>query len=241
VAPSRVTPSEPAVARYAIYVAPPAETALWRIACDWLGRDPEQPGEIAPQGISGVAPDRHAAMVAEARRYGFHGTLKPPFALADGIAADDLAVALEDFAAGRPGLPPIAMQVASIGGFLAVIPAQPAPALHDLADAAVEIFDRFRAPPSAAELARRRQKGLSPVQDANLARWGYPYVFEEFRFHMTLTERLAQPEREFVLSGLRRRFSAALEAPVHLEGLALFGEPAAGEPFRLLRRFRFAS
>lgn len=35
----------------------------------------------------------------------------------------------------------------------------------------------------AAGLARRRERPLSPQQEIYLARWGYPYVLEEFRFH----------------------------------------------------------
>jgi len=235
-----VIPSRVPLARYAIYAAPAADTALWRTACDWLGRDPERPDVLTRHGILGIPPDRHAAMVAEAGRYGFHGTLKPPFALAAGTEGSELEAAIEVFAAGYPAFPPIPMRVAAISGFLAVVPAQSAPALHALADATVATFDRFRAPPSAAELARRRRATLSPAQDANLVRWGYPYVFTEYRFHMTLTERLDPTEQETVLAGLRARFDTALASPVSLDGLVLFGEPAPGEPFRLLRRFQFA-
>ena len=67
---------------------------------------------------------------------------------------------------------------------------EPSAALQALADACVEQLDRFRAPPSDAELARRRRASLTPRQDAMLVRWGYPYVFDTWFFHMTLTRRL---------------------------------------------------
>ena len=51
----------------------------------------------------------------------------------------------------------------------------------------------FARPPGAAELERRRKAGLSAAQEKMLLRWGYPYVLDEFRFHLTLTGRL-QPE-----------------------------------------------
>jgi hypothetical protein len=41
-----------------------------------------------------------------------------------------------------------------------------------------------------------------------LDRWGYPYVMEEFRFHMTLTGRLDSTCRWGVVDMLRARFAA---------------------------------
>ncbi len=130
------------------------------------------------------------------------------------------------------------MAVSSLSGFLALIPDCPAPALLGFADRCVEAFDGFRAPPDAAELARRRRAGLTPAQEAHLQRWGYPYVFDQFRYHMTLTGRLAAPEREQIQCWLADHFGTATAAPVPLE-LALFEQPGRGLPFRLVRRYPF--
>jgi len=59
---------------------------------------------------------------------------------------------------------------------------------------------------AAAELARRRTLRLTAEQDAMLARWGYPYVLEDFRFHMTLTGSLPLPERNRALRLLCNKF-----------------------------------
>src|SRR5690606_25376449 len=123
------------------------------------------------------------------RHYGFHATLKAPFRLAPGVSPERLRAAVADFAARRPAFAVPAMKVSAIGGFLAVTLATPSPAMQALADAAVAELDAFRAPPTEAEIARRLQGGLTSQQEALLRRWGYPYVFEEFRFHMTLTGR----------------------------------------------------
>ena len=56
-----------------------------------------------------------------------------------------------------------------------------------LADAAVDAFEPFRAPPSPAERLRRNPDAMTPRQRALFERYGYPYVRELFRFHMTLT------------------------------------------------------
>jgi hypothetical protein len=87
------------------------------------------------------------------------------------------------------------LEVRRLGGFIAVVPTEPSAALADLAAATVAALDPFRAPPSEAELARRRKARLSDRQEALLMKWGYPYVMEEFRFHLTLTGRLDRRRR----------------------------------------------
>jgi putative phosphonate metabolism protein len=218
--------------RYALYAVPPADHPLQTVAAAWLAGETDGPA-LLPDGL-GLA--RWREITAEPRRYGFHGTLKPPFALAPGAHLDDLAAALALFAAARPPLEPVRLAVAALSGFLALIPSDPAPALSALADCCVDAFDRFRAPAGEAELARRRSAGLSPRQEAHLQRWGYPYVFDQFRYHMTLTGRLAEPERERIRARLAGRFAAAIAAPVPLE-VALFEEPGPNRPFRLVRRY----
>jgi len=217
--------------RYAVYFVPAADDPLWSFGTRWLGRDPETGAAYAQSA-------RHAAITEEPRRYGFHATLKPPFSLADGQTADALDAAIQAFARAQRPFNVARTKLAALGRFLAVVPAIDAPALHALADACVRDFDRFRAPSDAADLAKRRQKGLTARQDAYLVRWGYPYVFEEFRFHLTLTgpldpETLAQTQRELA--------SPLLEAPLAVREIALFEEPAAGAPFALKRRFALGS
>ena len=94
-----------------------------------------------------------------------------------------------------------------IGSFVALVPEEPGPALDRFAQACVQEFDRLRAPPSQAERARRLAAGLTPRQIENLDRWGYPYVFADFRFHMTLTGSLEASVRQRVLSLLRAEFA----------------------------------
>ena len=101
----------------------------------------------------------------------------------------------------------------------------------------VERLDRFRAPPDEGELTRRRRAGLTDRQEALLQRWGYPYVMEEFRFHLTLTDALEEAEREAVAKALAPAVAPFAQAPLRLDALALFGDPGGGAPFRLLRRF----
>lgn len=206
---------------------------MWAAGCAWLGRDPES-------GIAPPPPPEAQGLIDHAARYGFHATLKPPFALAAGANERALEAALDAFAAARQAAAMPALSVQTLHGFLALRPEGDAGALHRLADACVEVFDAFRRPPSEAELAMRRAGGLSRAQEANLDRWGYPYVFGEYRFHMTLTARLDDAARERLEAALTARFAPALAAPRRLSSIALFVEPEAGKPFRLRRRFAFA-
>jgi hypothetical protein len=72
-------------ARFAVYFAPAPGSDLETFGCGWLGRGLR--GEDLPQPlVTGVAPARLAEITRSPRHYGFHGTLKAPFALADGTA-----------------------------------------------------------------------------------------------------------------------------------------------------------
>jgi hypothetical protein len=178
-----------------------------------------------------------AAFTAEPRRYGLHATLKPPFALADGA---NLAALRADLAAFTAVAAPVALprlQLRRLDRFLALIPSAPCPALDDLAARCVMEFDRFRRPAAPAELARRRAAGLDPAEEAHLLRWGYPYVLDRFRFHVSLTGPLDSAEGDRLMAPLAALFEPAISQPIPLADIALFVEPEAGAPFRLLERF----
>ncbi|MBB4286990.1 DUF1045 domain-containing protein [Roseospira goensis] len=226
--------------RFALYFAPPEGSALDRLGSAWLGRDARSGAALDRPMVPGLDPARAETLTDSPRFYGFHGTLKAPFALRAGTTADDLMAAVETFAATRTGFDLPALMVAPLGGFVALVPSAPAPALDELAAACVETFDAFRAPPSADELARRRAAGLTAGEQALLERWGYPYVMDAFRFHMTLTGRIADDgERAAVIEALRALFGPAIAAPVPVDGLAVFHQPERAAPFRLIRRVPF--
>ncbi len=86
----------------------------------------------------------------------------------------------------------VLLAVVAHRGFTALRPAPPGEdeahkALRALAAAAVRFFSPLRTPPEAAEIARRMTGAISPRQVAYALEWGYPYIFEEYDFHITLT------------------------------------------------------
>ena len=222
--------------RYAIYWAPPQGSALAAIGEAWLGRSAE--GDRAPERptLPGFNAAEIETATAEPRRYGLHATLKPPFRLAAGKSAAELEAALDAFARRTEAVSAPALRMKRIGRFLALVPSGPSPALAALAEACVTAFDGFRAPPEAAELARRRAAGLTPSQGEHLARWGYPYVMEDFRFHVSVTGAVERSLADRLEPALGRLFAPVMEDALAIADLALFIEPAPGAPFQLARR-----
>jgi hypothetical protein len=171
------------------------------------------------------------------RRYGFHGTLKPPFALAPGCELDELRAALSRLAQTARAFSLPSLELTEIGHFLALVPSDPCDALTDLADTCVTELDEFRAPPSESELARRRASRLTERQSLLLQRWGYPYVLDEFRFHMTLTDSIADgTERRRAIQLLSEMFAPACREPMPVDELCLFEQPEPEAPFTILER-----
>jgi putative phosphonate metabolism protein len=222
-------------ARVALYYAPALDDPLWNRAADWLGRDPES-GAARPQPpLPGIA-----KITAEPRLYGFHATLTPPMALRDGITWDEVMLATRAIAATVPAFDLPALAVADLHGFLALRETTPCPALQALADACVAGADHLRAPPDEAELARRRRGGLSSAQEANLLRWGYPYVFAAWTFHMTLTGRLSAEEHTHIRPAAEAWFATALELRRRVTEICLFVQRGAGTPLVLAERVTLA-
>ena len=211
--------------RYAIYYTPAPETPLARFGAAWLGWD-SATGQPAPHQ---PAADLDLPRITETpRKYGFHGTIKPPFRLAPGTDAAALETALRAFCAAHAPVTLSALVPRALGRFVALVPDGPAPDLAQLAAAAVQTLDPFRAPPTEAELAKRRAARLSPSQEANLTRWGYPYVLDAFRFHLTLTGRLETATRQSVLGHLQAALQDMPLSPYLIDALTLLGEGPDG-------------
>ncbi|AHY55055.1 DUF1045 domain-containing protein [Bradyrhizobium japonicum] len=226
--------------RYAIYFAAGADSAVSRFGAELLGYDVYTGDEVPfPADASRVAPDWRD-VTADPRKYGFHGTLKAPMALAPGRTEAELVAACAAFAGKARPMPSIRPVVDSISGFIAVIPTEPVGALQQLAADCVREFDDFRAPMTAEDRARRRPDKLTERQRDYLDRWGYPYVMEEFRFHMTLTGRLDAERRGPILEMLRARFAALDLETLAIDRIALFKQDDARTRFRFVGEWALA-
>jgi putative phosphonate metabolism protein len=219
--------------RIALYYAPGTDDPLHQRASAWLGRDAVSGAEIPQPAIAGVD---IAEVTADARGYGFHATLKPPFRVQGDIQA--ALQTAQDFAARTAAftLPPL--QITDLDGFLALREAEPCPPLQALADGAVTALDPHRAPATEAEIARRKPEKLSPRQREYLEAWGYPYVFAEWRFHMTLTRRLTPAEKTIILPAVTDALGDAPAIARTVTDICIFAQAAPGAPFTILERLK---
>lgn len=216
--------------RYALYFTPDGQFA--DLGASWLGWDLRTRTSLPHPDIADVD---LAAATQRPRKYGFHGTLKPPFALAEGVTANVLLSQAERLAAELAPIEMDGLEVAKMGQFLALRPVGDTADLAQLAARIVTELDPCRAAPSAQELQRRRTHRLSDAQESNLQRWGYPYVLDQFRFHMTLTGLLAAADRETLNRAAQEHFKPYLNQPFRVEAISLVGEGTGGM-FSLIRR-----
>ena len=228
----------PNQSRYALYLAPPAESELWRFGCDVIGRDALTGASrdgFAPEGFT---PGAWREMTSDPRRYGFHATLKAPFRLRldldhaeliDSVA--EFAQRFEPFDAGE--LSVCALAMGEKRAFVALRPHGGLKDLRSFAGSVVRSLDRLRA---FRDGERREPARLTPRQAYYLDAWGYPYVLDEFRPHFTLTNAIAEADR--VARLLQQEFRLRAPSPaLRVDALTLFKESEPGGEFRILRRF----
>ncbi|MBO9465265.1 DUF1045 domain-containing protein [Tropicibacter sp. R15_0] len=215
--------------RFGIFYLPP-NGALAAFGAQWLGWDVETG---TPRDLPDVAEIDDITMTP--RKYGFHGTLKPPFVLAAGTDLDGLKSALTTLCATQEPVSVQGLELAQLGRFMALVPFGDTADLAALAARLVQELDRFRAPASEAELARRRKANLSPAQEAHLLKWGYPYVLDQFKFHLTLTGKLSKQQARIASEALQRLLPD-LPQPFEIKEVGLVGERPDGR-FETIQRY----
>lgn len=224
--------------RYAIYFAPAVGSPWWEFGTRWLGRDERTDQPRDAPALQGIDAELQARITAVPRRYGFHATLKAPFRLHVGCAPVELTHRVRGLARalGPVDLGPLAPR--PLAGFASLQPVAAPPALGELAAACVLQLDDLRAPLSEEEMARRGTAALDERAQYLLRHFGYPYVLDRFRFHFTLSGAveadLAQRLCEAIAEPVRRLND---EAPLVLDRLCLFAEPAPGRALLRLADF----
>ncbi len=216
--------------RHAIYYVPDPSSALHELGSYWLGRD------VFSNATLPQPDDRLTGFNMDACRYGFHGTLKPPFRMKENVSIDAFESALRNLANQHESFSIGPLELRMIDRFLALVPADENVELSHLAADCVQQLDNFRTPPGEAEMRKRRAAGLTVTQDALLQRWGYPYVLEEFRFHLTLTSRLSAEDAEWIHPLAQSHFKTVIGRPLQIDAITHMVEPDNGEDFLVRQR-----
>jgi Protein of unknown function (DUF1045) len=221
--------------RYAVYFAPHGDTELWRFGSSIVGRDAETGRDCAaPQGLSRAFPDWRA-LTAAPRLYGFHATLKAPLRLANGTDEQDLLAAVAQVVRRIRPFELGHLQIRALQNFVALVPTSAPAQLADLESRLVQALDAYRGHVGKLDRGWRKPEALTARQRQHLEDWGYPFVLDEYHFHMPLTgplkvDQLKQAER--LLSKLHAPISGSIE----VDSVAVFRQSSPVEPFKVIAR-----
>lgn len=222
--------------RFAVYYSPFQSSALHDLGSKWLGYD-AYTGQTLDQPGDGVL----KGQTEQAGRYGFHATLKAPFHLKPGTKAEDVTACMTATAQKVRAVVISRLVLRPIDGFLALVPETQGDDVQELAAEFVRAFDHLRALPDDAELGRRNSAAMTPRQRDYLLNWGYPYVFDEFRFHMTLTQKISEQDMPEFLELAQNHFHQVLNQPLKISVLTIFVEAEPGAYFRVSESFPLAA
>lgn len=229
--------------RFAIYIAPNPDSP-WSVQANrWLGRDAANEHTLPQIKIPTIPAERLRQLTQDAAYYGFHATLKAPFALLDDASENNLSQMAKIFAAEQAAIHIPNLRVQQMADFLALCPIHANHEINALAMRCVRYFDPLRAPPDAAYLTKRRRAGLSERQEVLLQRWGYPYTEEEFRFHITLSGSLKDCDQSTItqmqLAAENHFLQTLKNAPFIADALCIFKQDSPDKPFICWRRYPF--
>ncbi len=229
-----------AIYRHAAYYAPPQHARLAQLGAQWLGRCAQSKSAVPQPDFPHISAAALREYTAAAARYGWHATLKAPFALQSGLEIAAIPAAFKALAQTQKTLtlPPLTLR--NMGDYLALVPDGPSGALQDLAFECVRALHPLAKPLSDEQIAQRRRTPLTPAQDTMLLQWGYPFVGDAFQWHMTLTgslQGLAQSEVHKLWEAAMDWFGPVLNDPIELDAICWFVEPVAGGDFYEAQRF----
>lgn len=209
--------------RYAVFYTPTGDLAAFGAA--WLGWDSAEGCAVPHFDVTGLDVEK---VTATPRKYGLHGTLKAPIKLPQGADLTQLQRAAGDFATRHSAFEVGEFELRHDSGFVALRPKNDPVQLRNFAAATVKTFDPFRAPLSDADIARRRKASLSARQNQQMLDWGYPYVFNDFRFHLTLSGPLPQNEAAMVITALQPHLALVMPKPLVMDAITLMGQDRNG-------------
>ena len=226
--------------RYAIYYCPAQTSSLWQFGSAVLGYDSSRAVTVPYPETELVTAEQFASWAERPGRYGFHATLKAPFHLRPGISEAELKEHVRELSTTLSRVALGHLDVTSIGAFVALTAASPNPELSRLASKCVDHLEPIRTPLSQADLERRMATQLSTRQIELLEFYGYPFVHDEFRFHMTLTGPLKSTERCMALEVLKTLYTP-VDQPTTIDAITLARQDHPTAKFVVSGRYPFAA
>jgi len=176
-------------------------------------------------------------IVLEPQHYGFHATLRPPFQPTENADREAISGLVSTLAASLTPVTIPSLVLRRISRCFALVPAEPHSGLNTLAAACVRTFEPMRKPLDKGEFTRRRHSNLTDRQLRLLARWGYPYVMEEYLFHLTLTGPINGEDVSVARQALESHFAPLLQRSMRIDALSLVYQPNRDANFRRIGLF----
>jgi len=224
-------------ARYALSYVPEQGSPLADFGRSWLGRDIDTAEQHEQPEIEGISKARLQELTHWRRSDGLHGVLKPPFQLNEGSSFNGLMDTAHLFAKFLDKVEIPQLEVNIIGKFIALTPTI---ASRQLAGACVRVFEGYRQPIRIDMDQRYRHDKLTVYQKRMLKHWGYPYVMEEFRFFIPLTDRIEDDEeRERVTAAITKLSKPVIKQPLSIRELTVIGQISRQDPMRIVTRIPF--
>lgn len=225
--------------RFALYFTPASSSLLYQIASNWLQYDAYK-GNSLESSISKNKPlndGGYENYIQNASKYGFHATLKPPFRLKENHTQEQLIQEVSNFCKNNQAIACGKLQLTTLGSFIALVLEKPCPQLNKLAQQYVETFEPFRAELNKQELKKRNPEELTKRQQVLFKQWGYPYVDDEYRFHLTLTDSMSTEQLPVVKKHLQELLSPALDSGLRVDTVHLFYQENSKSRFKIIRSF----
>ena len=221
--------------RYAIYYAPPKESNLEEFGRYWFGWDPLNAKLINNKrrinylngfGIKNLKNIDKNVLIA--KKYGFHGTLIPPFRLNKNYSTNLLFKKTEDIAKKFKKFKFYKFKLKKINNFYAFVQNKKNNNINKLSNRLVRELFKFRSPLTKKEIDRRNPSKLSKLQLNILYKWGYPYLMSEFNFHMTLASEVTGNKLYLELKKIERNKEIILNEINNFDKIYIFGENQKG-------------
>jgi len=228
------------ITRYAVYFTPAQDHPLSKAAETWLGYSPWSGEPVERSSTAALDANLLEQFTTSARKYGFHATMKAPFRLADGQSEAGLRNACEQFASVSSSTEIERLTAKQLDTYFALVPERQSNELRNLAADAVEHFEPFRAALTEAETQRRLASPLTGAQRTLLSKWGYPYVFDEFRFHLTLGGGVAPKDQAVIASAINTHFAHSIDQPLAIDRIALFRQNTPDSAFEIIGHYELS-
>ena len=221
--------------RYAIYYAPPKESNLEEFGRYWFGWDPINAKSINNKqrinylngfGIKNLKNIDKNVLIA--RKYGFHGTLIPPFKLNKNYSTKTLFKKTEKIAKKFKKFKFYKFKLKKINNFYAFVQNKKNNNINKLSNRLVRELFKFRSPLTKKEIDRRNPSKLSKFQLNILYKWGYPYLMSEFKFHMTLASEVTGNKLYSELKKIENNKEIILNEINNFDKIYIFGENQKG-------------